>query len=513
DHIFRQLTPHYHSKSYHLTAPDLMKQDEAIAMEEVKIPLYPPTNNPQQYVVTWDGPNDPANPQNWSYFTKTRITIQLGFTTMASTLASSIFSSTFQVLSVDYDIPVEVTILGISLFILGYAVGPLCWAPLSELMGRRISIFAPFFVFALMSIGTATAHDPAGIFLTRFFAGCFASAPVSNVGGALSDMWNQKQRGTAILMYSCAVVGGPCVGPLLGAAITNSYLGWTEWIVVIYAFFMFAMGVLFIPETFAPVILRKKAQTLRIETQCWQVHSKAEEISPTPRDLFTKYFARPILLLIFEPIVTCFCIYISFVYATLYLFFEAYPIVFREIRGWEPVPASLPFLAILVGIIVAVIGQKLYQPVYERAVDANGGRAEPEARMPPMMLASILYPVGIFWFAWTSTPEYHWILPVLASAVIGAGFIVIFQQSMSYLIDTYLQFAASVTASQTFLRSLLAAGFPLFALPMYHNLGVNWASSLIGFLATLMMPFPFVMYFFGARIRKWSKERKSKIPT
>lgn len=72
----------------------------------------------------------------------------------------------------------------------------------------------------------ATAENVQTVMLCRFFAGLMASAPISNVAGSLADMYDDKSRGLAVVLYSIAVIGGPTVAPLVGAAITESYLGW-----------------------------------------------------------------------------------------------------------------------------------------------------------------------------------------------------------------------------------------------------------------------------------------------
>lgn len=111
-------------------------------------------------------------------------------------------------------------------------LGPLVWAPLSEVYGRKPAVLAPYFIAAVFSFGTATAKDLQTVMITRFFTGFFGSAPVTNTGGVLSDIWTAEQRGAAIVGYAMAVVGGPVLGPIVGGAIVQSYLGWrwTEYV-------------------------------------------------------------------------------------------------------------------------------------------------------------------------------------------------------------------------------------------------------------------------------------------
>lgn len=114
--------------------------------------------------------------------------------------------------------------------------------------------------------------------------------------------------------------------------------------------------------------------------------------------------------------VTYITLYTSFVYSLIFLVLEVFPIVFREQRGYGPVVSTLPFLGILVGVVAALPINLANQPRYVRAVQKNKGRAVPEARLPPLIIGSVLLSGGLFWFGWTAAPRFHWLLPV-----VGAG--------------------------------------------------------------------------------------------
>jgi multidrug resistance protein len=116
--------------------------------------------------------------------------------------------------------------LGLSFILLGFAFGPLIWAPLSEVYGRKTVVLVPYFIAACFTFGTGTAKDIQTVLITRFFTGFFGSAPVTNTGGVVGDIWTAKQRGSAMVLYSLSVIGGPIIGPLVGGAIVDSYLSW-----------------------------------------------------------------------------------------------------------------------------------------------------------------------------------------------------------------------------------------------------------------------------------------------
>jgi hypothetical protein len=167
-----------------------------------------------------------------------------------------------------------------------------------------------------------------------------------------------------------------------------------------------------------------------------------------------------------EPILLMMNIYIGLVYGYLYLFFEAFPISFQEERGWNNGVGSLPFLGILIGVLLGVC-IVIWNTTARFARKLKEHHAViPEERLPPMMLGAVLLPVGLFWFAWTSNPHIFGVPQVISCIPIGMGLMMIFLQGLNYIIDCYLWYANSALVSNTALRSLAGAGFPMFASAM-----------------------------------------------
>lgn len=389
------------------------------------------------------------------------------------------------------------------------------FAPISELYSRKISFLPAYFIFGIFLIGVATAENLQTIMLCRFFAGLMASAPISNVAGALADLWNDHDRALAVVGYSIAVIGGPTVGPLIGSAITESYLGWrwTEYVTSFLIFFIVVIDLFFLPETYGPVLLQRKAAHLRHVTGNWALHAKSDEEELTGKAIVEKHLAMPIMMLVTEPIILCLAIYNAFVYGLLYLLFEAFPIEYEDNRGWTPVQGSLVFLAVLVGVVISGVIQTSYQPIFWKKLDKaheKGYKNDPEARLPPMMLGSVLFAASLFWFGGGSGAEKSAVIGVFGAGCIGAGFILIFQNAVNYLIDAFTVHAASAQAANTFLRSLAGAGFPLFATPMFKNLGVNVASYVLGAIAVALIPIPVLFYRLGPKLRSMSRYNPEK---
>ncbi|KAI4254209.1 MAG: hypothetical protein LQ352_003227 [Teloschistes flavicans] len=471
---------------------------------------YPPQlPEREEYVVEFDGPDDPLHPQNWSMRKKILTAAMLAYTTLVSTFASSIFSTATTVVGEQFGVSTEVGLLGLSLYVLGFATGPILWAPLSELRGRRIPLIIGVFGFSVFSVATATAKDLQTVMLTRFFAGAFGSCPLAVVAAVFSDIFDNKTRGLAITVFSMTVFTGPLLAPFIGGFILmNPSLGWrwTEYLTAIMGFLAFGLDLIFLEETYPPVVLVQKASTLRRRTLNWGIHAKQEEIEVDFRELVTKNFSRPLRLLVTEPIVLLLSIYMAFIYGLLYLFLTAYPIVFQQIHGFSPGVGGLPYFGMVLGQISAGVYIASTSPAYNRKLAANGGVPIPEWRLFPVIVGGVAFTGGLFWFGWSGyQASTHWIVPTLSGLLTGFGLLAIFLQSLNYLVDSYLMFAASAIAANTFLRSICGAVFPLFSQYMFKALGVNWAGTLLGFVALALVPIPVVFWKFGARIRARSQ--------
>jgi DHA1 family multidrug resistance protein-like MFS transporter len=266
-------------------------------------------------------------------------------------------------------------------------------------------------------------------------------------------------------------------GPIVGGFITQSHLGWrwTQWLTLIMAAASMLTAVIFVPETYAPIILSRRAKARRFETKNWALHAKIDEQQTRLSDILTRYLFRPLQMLIQEPILLLITLYMAFIYGILYLFFEAYPVSFQEERGWNLGVGALPFLSLTIGVIFgATFVSYLTKTRFARKMKEQG-HVVPEERLPPMMLGAFMLPAGLFWFAWTSSPHITWVPQVLSGIPIGMAIFMIFMQGINYIIDCYLMNANSALSANTLIRSFAGAGFPLFAVQMYHKLVSQFA--------------------------------------
>ncbi|KAI0831039.1 major facilitator superfamily domain-containing protein, partial [Trametes gibbosa] len=386
---------------------------------------------------------------------------------------------------------------------------PLIFAPLGELYGRRIVLIATGSIFTLFHLGGALGHNAATILVTRALAGIFGSAPLTNAGGALSDMWIPRERGIASSLYGTAPWMGPVLGPIVGGWISETRLGWrfAFWIMFIVSA-MNALACIFItPETFGPVLLRRRAKRLSKASSGKLAYISKFDVgrSQSLKHILQRDMGRPFYFLSTEPIVLLMAIYIAIAYATLYAFFAAYPIVFQRHRHFSAGQGGLAFLGIGLGCIIGLSCAPLQNRLYWRAMDRNGGRTIPEARLYLPMVGGVVLPASLFWFAWTSDPPVPWIVPVLAGTPFGFSCAVIMQGLTQYLMDTYSIYCASAIASTVVTRSVVACIFPLISPALYGNLGDAWACSVFAFLALACGPVPFLFFRYGSWVRSRSK--------
>ncbi|KAF2634742.1 MFS general substrate transporter [Massarina eburnea CBS 473.64] len=491
----------------------LSRRDTALSRIRTR-PTVPPFNHPLAHqpttddvLVDFEGLDDPYRPINWPTKKKITTTLLYGLCTMSASWASSSYSAGTKQIAQEFHVGTQVATLGTTLFLFGFGLGPLLWAPLSEVYGRRLAVLAPLFVAVCFSFGSAVAKDFQTLMITRFFGAFFASAPVTNTGGVLGDLYDPSWRGIAMAGYAMAVVGGPCLGPIVSTAfVVQPSLGWrwTEYFTGILQATVLISAVIFIDESYPPKLLVYKARRLRHETGNWALHTKFEEWDVSIVELCHKFLFRPVQLLC-TPICFLVALYASFCYGILYMQLGGIPIIFGEIRGWKPLVATLPFLCILVGAAIGAAANVYNQTRYNKAYHAAGNRPVPEMRLPPMMFGSVIFSGGQFVMGWTAQRDIHWIAPVIGVTLVGVGFFTIFQAALNYLVDTFTMYAASAVAANTFLRSCFAGAFPLVVSPLYHNIGTGPGSSITGGFAALLIPVPFVFYFFGKRIRRQSK--------
>ncbi|KAJ6531373.1 MFS polyamine transporter [Mycena vulgaris] len=503
-------------------------QEEELRQLELEGPLLPlahdsqtatkvgsaPTLHDLEAAFTRDGmhvvvfePGTGEDPREWGHARKWYITMTTAFLCLAVALGSSMITGDLQNPVKDLNTTQEIVNLTVTCFVIGFGIGPLLFAPLSEVVGRRPIYAISMFFYFIFTLPSALAKNAATLVIARQLAGLAASAPMCNVGGSVADIWSIEDRGIPMAVFSATIFMGPCIGPLVGGWI-GQYAGWRwiYWVLFIFSGLCFALT-LFIPETLAPVLLRRKAAALRKSTGDEKYRSLAE-LDRTPLSETLKIaLLRPIVMLFMEPVVLFMSFYLSFVYSLLYLLFFAFPIAFSEVRGFSGGMTGVTFVSIIIGIVIALALMPYQEKMY-RKVTVHG--TFPEARLFPMLLGALTLPIALFIFAFTG--GYSWVNfmgPCVAGGLFGFSMILLYVAANSYIVDSYSAYAASAIAAKTIMRSLIASAVPLYVNQMFENMGFQWAGLLLALVSLVIAPIPFVFYAYGYRIRMRS-EKASK---
>ncbi|RDL32618.1 putative multidrug resistance protein [Venustampulla echinocandica] len=471
---------------------------------EIQGPVAP--DGKHQYKLVTFLPDDPENPKNWSKAYKWWCTMVVALTCFVVALCSSVISADIMGVADEFHRSEEVALISISIFVVGFGVGPMIFAPLSEILGRRIIYATTLFVAVIFIIPCAVAKNMATLLVCRAIDGIAFSAPMTLVGGTLADLWRTEERGVPMAAFSAAPFIGPAIGPLIGGFLADAGgWRWLYWIQLIFATVSWVLITFTLPETYAPTILARRAKKLREQTG-EKEHVTEQDIDKRPlSERLRVFLLRPFQLLFGELIVLLISLYMSVLYGLLYMFFVAYPIVYQQGKGYTAGITGLMFIPIAVGVLCSAACAPIVNAHYLKICKKHNGSPPAEARLIPMMVSCWCIPIGLFIFAWSSYPHLSWAGPAFAGFPVGFGFIFLYNSANNYLVDSYQHQAASALAAKTFIRSFWGAAVVLFTGQMYARLGYQWASSLLAFISLACCAIPFVFYFYGARIRKRSK--------
>jgi multidrug resistance protein len=273
-------------------------------------------------------PEDDHNPYQFSSAKKWFITLMVAFATLAVAFVSTAYTGGIEEVIITFHVSTEVAILGISLFVCGFAVGPLLWAPMSEFYGRQVLLFGTYMALTAFNAGAAGAQNIQTLIVLRFFAGAFGSSPLTNSGGVIADMFNQKERGRATAVFAAAPFLGPSIGPIVGGFVGQQVgFRWVEGVMAIFTGVLWIGCALLVPETYAPVLLRKRAAKLSKLTGKKYVSKMDAANKKKMTTQFRIALSRPWVLLFREPIVFMTAIYMAIIYGT-FSFLHLRPLFF-----------------------------------------------------------------------------------------------------------------------------------------------------------------------------------------
>ncbi|VUC37970.1 unnamed protein product [Clonostachys rosea] len=395
---------------------------------------------------------------------------------------------------------------GITMFVLGFGFAPMILAPVSEAHGRYWVFCGSGMVFFLGLIGCAVTDSYVGMLVSRFVVGSGASVYATLTGGVVSDLYHKEDRNTPMSLYSLSVMIGTGLGPLVSGVVVD-HLGW-RWIFYLQAIAVGSTTLIiffFFKETRSNVVLRRKCRKLNELLSASGLTPYQLEFRPASDErkldisIIWRSFAFPLRLLVTESVVFWFSAWVSFAWAILYMQFSSIGIAFRDVYEFNNTQVGAVYTAVIVGSMISCFLSIVQESAMYRFCPQR--MASPEGRLLAPGIQSILLPAGLFWFGWSSGSKTHWILPTVAIAACTMGIFSIYLAVFNYLADSYHRYASSALAAQSMCRNLLAGIFPLITMYMLRDLGYGGAGSLLGGIGLLLTVIPWLLSFYGQKIR------------
>ncbi|MCJ1461295.1 hypothetical protein MMC28_011677 [Mycoblastus sanguinarius] len=455
------------------------------------------------YTPSVDG-KYPASAGQWSSRKKVFAVVTGLLLNFNTTLSSSLPSGAIDSLNAAFEVNSKrQASLPVAVFLIGYIFGPLVFGPISQSYGRRTCFLSSFALYTLFTMACALAPTWPALLVFRFLVGAGASAPQAVLGGMFSDLYpDLRPRGTAVMILGLTSNIGPLVGPIIAGFSSTSEWRWMFWISLIMAGANWPL-LLVLPETFLPVILRRRT-TGEASLEKGRPDAVLPKVSTGSVQAWAKrVLTRPIRMFA-EPLVLLTDLFLLYQYSVLLLYFEAYPIIFKGTYGMSSGESACMLLPIGIGAIIAVFMFLWYGRFLQKSKVQGKAWAQCEEyrRLPLACAGGPLYALSQFWLAWTAKPDIHWIVPALSGIPYGMGIDLTFTALTNYLTDAYDIYSASALASSVFSRNIAAALLlPLATYPMYDQLGVGWACSLLGFMCLALVPIPFVFIRYGPILR------------
>lgn len=484
-----------------------------------------------------------TSPFDWPRSRKNLVMLLCCIATMITAYTAGSYAPAAQQMTAEWKVSEVAVFVGITTFCLGFAIAPMVLAPFSEINGRYPVFVGAGLLYFICQICCAVTRSYPGMVVARFWTGCGSSVFSTMVGGVVSDMYHAKDRNTPMALFSGAALFGTGLGPLVSGFIAqNTLWRWVFWVQVITCGLLVVAVALFLKETRGSILLSRKAQTInqwieaceeagyvgfdmrpspgseKAESQRirWKVKSDEERSSLAKTIGISVY--RPFHLLTTEPVVFFFSLWVAFAWAVLYLTFGSIPIVFSRSYGFDTQQCGAVFAAMSIGAALAT-ALSVYQEQWlisyiQRSATLSKEKSglvkridisSPESRLYFACIESTLLPVGLFWFGWTQFPSIPWIVPTLAVGCSTMGIFSVYLAAFNYLADVYHRYASSAIAAQSFCRNMLGGIFPLVTAALFNNLTFQGAASLLGGIGAVLTIVPWVLVFYGPKIRARSK--------
>ncbi|KUJ15313.1 MFS general substrate transporter [Mollisia scopiformis] len=455
--------------------------------------------------------NDPENPLNWSPTRKWLMVFAISWMGFVSVFATMTITPTApQILQEFHSHNTLDQTLLVTIWELGEAIGPFFIAPLSERFGRLPVFHTGNFLALCCLVACALSRNIPMVIAFRFLTGCFLS--ILTLGPAIvGDLFEMEQTGVTMSLVMGTPMLADFISPVAGAYIAQD-LGWrwSIWLAAIVLGFFSLFLFLVLRETYAVVILRRKAARLQKKSVDGKKY-RSKHQARVDASTILESVLRPMQILLHSPILMLTTSYMALKYGLLSLILatltetmeSTYPTVFS--RG----SVGLTFLSLAIGNTISLIFYSLTSDRYVIHQRKKKGDAfKPEARLVHLLAAAIILPIGFLIYGWALRYHVQYIVPLIGTAVAAFSTTLSTVPVETYVVDVYKIHGASGIAAGVIFRATAGAFLPLIGPPLYSSIGLGWGNTVLAFIAATFIPPVALLMRYGDWFR--SKERVLK---
>jgi len=447
--------------------------------------------------------NHPLHPHNWHPAKKWFIITCYCLLQVLITMTSTAYVGIVYNIEDDFNVDTQVATLGQSLYIIGQAIAPLLFGPLSDLGGRKWVYVGSIGAFTIWNFSCGFAVNMGQLAFSQFISGCLGSTAVTNLAGQISDLFGPDNAGWGMIAFVASANIGPSIGGIVGEAISLSEtLSW-RWLFYLNIILggAFTIGMCFLPETLPSIVIARQSDPNDPETKL--IRDGRANLSIWRETKFVTTTA--IKLLLTEPIVIALGLANGFAYGLLFLVLDAIFPIYAINYGLDPIPTECTYLCFTVGVILLAMFYPVQNYLYKRDRKKNGGAIRPEARFLTSLVWIWFFPISLFWMAYTSsgTNTSYW-SPIIAATFLGIADPLAWLSMLTYLTDSYPSVAASAIAAFTLPSFVIAGALSHAGVAMFTNLDTQTGLAILAGVSFGLVIIIYVLYFFGHWFRKRS---------
>ncbi|KAM0426498.1 hypothetical protein ACHAPT_008189 [Fusarium lateritium] len=458
-------------------------------------------------LIRSEGDDDPLNPLNWPVLARAKNMAILCFLVFTQAWAGAAESMGNSAISKDFGVSKVAENLATAVYLFGVGTGALFAGPISESVGRNPTYLVATFCYLCFVLGSALTPTFGGQVACRYFVGLSASATLTINGASVNDQFRPVKRALVFPLVAWANVAAPVIAPIAsGWIVANPNLGWrwTEWVTLIISGTAFLVALLFMPETYLPLLLDWKAKELCRITGDKRYTSEYAQSASFWKGL-RKTLPLPAVFFRTEPVIIVLGLYLILLYMLLFTFLSGFDYIFKETYNLSTGLQGSCFASIALGATAfALCTPALYEWARQHTEHVRGAPLKPEFRLWPAIVTTPLLPISLFWLGWSNYPDIPIWSGLGACFVFGIVLTSIYVSSYEYITDSYGDHSAIALASITMSRYLIAGGMVMAARPMYEGIGVHWTMTLLGCIAAILTPAPYLFWRHGAKLRKRS---------